>query len=446
MPLTTGERDQVRENRFHLDLLSMVLVRRGDQSDVYRGPGFIRQSAEGMMEYRIYDRVRESSFELLDLSVGDSIPDERFYDLEGHDIRGRTWRASRAFPGTDSAVGVNGCICKGTVRQITCVEEAPESSPTDGLWMYLPGEFKLPTSAGTRVTREALENRSYSFDLNLWQVDNPRFEFLFTKVDNGLEVEASPAGGTFPEYFDMRLEESLWFALAVPAKWSLLEEVKGGEHRFTIRALRDSPLRPRLRPPLEPEHGQPAIHLGEMFTRYLEHILPYAEKRYHPISVALYRNLRASALSLDAEALWLPVSIETVVGQCFPQLGCPEDAFIKNLEDAIKHVEEWTGEPTLRGRIVNNLNQWRGQNTRGALNQLVEKGVILENQLAAWNRIRHRMAHGQQISDLLEELSGLCNLTYMALLRLLFETIGYSGPYTDRFTPGWPTVEYSVVG
>lgn len=133
------------------------------------------------MEYRIYDQVRESSFEILDLSVGASIPDDRFYDLEAHDIRGRTWRASRTFPGTDSSTGVSGCICKGTVWQITCVEEAPESSPKEGLWMYLSGEFKLPTSAGTRVTREALENRSYSFDLNLWQVDNPRFEFLFTK-------------------------------------------------------------------------------------------------------------------------------------------------------------------------------------------------------------------------------------------------------------------------
>lgn len=89
-----------------------------------------------------------------------------------------------------------------------------------------------------------------------------------SKVDNGIEVEASPVEGTFPEYFHMRLEESLWFALAIPAKWSLLEEVKGGEHRFTIRALRDSPFRPRLRPPIEPGHGQPATHLGEMFTRY----------------------------------------------------------------------------------------------------------------------------------------------------------------------------------
>jgi hypothetical protein len=183
-----------------------------------------------------------------------------------------------------------------------------------------------------------------------------------------------------------------------------------------------------------------------MFTRYLEHILPYTEHRYHPLSVAVYRNLRASALSLDSEALWIPVSIETVVEQCFQQLGHPEQALLKNLDDAIEYVEKWTGEPAVKQRIVNAIKQWRGQNKREALNQLMRKGVISEQQLTAWNRIRHRMAHGQQISDLLEELSGLCDLNYMALLRLLFEVIGYSGPYTERSVDGWPTVEYKVIG
>lgn len=409
MPLTSDEKNQVRENRFHLDLLDMVLVRRGYPDDVYRGTGFIRQSAEGKMEYRIYDRESQLSFgnTFLSLGVGASIPDDRFYDLDAHDMRGRTWNAARTLPSVASSTDIRGSICSGTAWQITCTEEAPESSSKDGLWMFLPGEFKLATSAGTRVVREALERKSYSFDFNLWQIENDRFEFLLTRVDNGLEVEASPVEESFPEHFDMRLEEALWFVLASPAKWSLLEEVSGGVHRLTIRALRDSSIRPRLRPPLEPGHGEQATHLGEMFTRYLELILPFTENRYHPISVAIYRNLRASALSVDSEALWFPVSIETVIEQCFQHLGCPEQSVLKNLEEAIKYVEKWTGEPAIINRIVKAIKQWRGQNTREALNQLVQMGVISELQLSAWNRVRHRMAHGQQISNLLEELPEL---------------------------------------
>lgn len=361
-------------------------------------------------------------------------------------MRGRTWRASRTLPGEDNAFGFEGCICKGTVWKITCSEPAPELSSKDFLWIYLKGEFKLPTTAGTHLIRESPNSRSYSFELNLWQIKTESFEFSLTKVDNGLEVGVSPIERSLPEHFDVRLEESLWFTLAIPAKWSLLEEVKGDEHRFTIRSLRDGSIRPRLRAPLEPGHGEPAKHLGEMFTRYLEYVLPYSKSRYHPVSLVVYRSLRASALSLDSEALWIPVSIETIVRQCFQNLGHPEQSFIKGLDNAIKYIEKWTGEPALKQRIVKGISSWRGQNPREALKQLVKKGVITEQQYAAWNATRNRMAHGQEIDKPLEELPEFCNLTHMALLRLLFEVIGYSGPFSDRSTVGWPLVEYSVKG
>lgn len=444
MPLTSDERDQVRANRFHLDLLEMVLTRRGNPADVYRGSGFISQSADGMIEYRIYDRVRQSSFKMLALSVGELIPDEEFYDLEAQDLRGRTWRAYRTLPGEDSSTSSEGCVCRGTFWKIVCTETVWEPVPEDRMWMYLPGEFKIPTSGGTRVVRETPDDRSYSFDLNLWKIQKEGFDLLLTKVDGGVEIDASIAEGSFPEHFDMRLEESLWFTLAVPAKWILLEEVKGSERHFTVRAIRDGSTHARLRPPLEPEHGLPAEYLGEMLIRYLQYILPYSKPRYHPISLALYRNLRASAISLNAEALWLPVSIETVVRQCFKHLGRPDQTFLKSLDEAIKYMGDWTGETSLKERIVKFLSGWRGQNPREALNQLVRSGVITQQQLAAWNMMRQRMAHGQEINRPFEELPMLRNLTYMALLRLLFEAIGYSGLYTDRSVRGWPRVEYQV--
>jgi hypothetical protein len=169
MPLSLDEKEQVRENRFHLDFLEMTLARRGNQDDVYRGPGFIRQLKEGKIEYRIYARTRQPRFETPGLSVGASIPDERFYDLEARDVRGRTWRASRTLPGEDNAFDFEGCICKGTVWKITCSEPAPELSSKDFLWMYLPGEFKLPTTAGTHLIRESPNSRSYSFELSTGQ-------------------------------------------------------------------------------------------------------------------------------------------------------------------------------------------------------------------------------------------------------------------------------------
>lgn len=445
MSITPDERNQLIENRFHLDLLDMKLVRHGNSGDVYCGPGFIRQADEGKLEFRIYDQVRKSSFETLGLSLGASIPDDRFYDLEALDMQGRTWRADRILPATNVTFRLDGCICKGTAWQFTCSEDASDAEGSDRLWMYLPSEFKLPTSAFTRFIQETPDSTSYRVELNLWEIKSDRFEFLLTKVDNGLELEVSIVKGPFPDYFDMRLEEAVWFVLAVPAKWSLLEQVVGGQRLFKIRPPRNSTILPRLRPPLEPDHGQQAIHSGEMFIRYLEYILPYNKLRYHPLSVAIYRNLRASALSLDSEALWIPVSIETVIEQCFKHLGQPEQAFLSNLDEAVEYVKMWTGDAVLKERMVKAIKGWRGQNSREALKQLTQKGVITEEQHEAWNRIRHRMAHGRQISNLLPELSELCDLTYMALLRLLFEVIGYRGLYTNRTKDGWRLAEYTPI-
>ena len=66
--------------------------------------------------------------------------------------------------------------------------------------------------------------------------------------------------------------------------------------------------------------------------------------------------------------------------------------------------------------------------------------------MKAWNILRHRIAHGRELVDVLNELPALCDTVYMAFLRMMFEVIGYSGPYTDRSSRGWPQAQYEVKG
>ena len=100
----------------------------------------------------------------------------------------------------------------------------------------------------------------------------------------------------------------------------------------------------------------------------------------------------------------------------------------------------------MKRRIVRAISTWRGSNPREVLKQLVKKGVITEQQVEAWNAIRHRIAHGRELLDVLDELPALCDTVYMAFVRMMFEVIGYSGPYTDRASRGWPQVLYEVKG
>jgi hypothetical protein len=115
--------------------------------------------------------------------------------LEAWDISNRTWRASHVIVFDSGAIGVAGCICKGALRQVTCVVE---DTAEDGLWMYLPGEVKLPTNAITRIVEETPRSMSVRPNFNLWEVKSERFELLLTKVEGGLEVDGSSLGGPPP--------------------------------------------------------------------------------------------------------------------------------------------------------------------------------------------------------------------------------------------------------
>ena len=58
MLLDQNEVKEVIENRNFLDAIEMTLIRRSDPDDAFRGAGFVRQTSEGKIEYKIYDHQK----------------------------------------------------------------------------------------------------------------------------------------------------------------------------------------------------------------------------------------------------------------------------------------------------------------------------------------------------------------------------------------------------
>lgn len=442
MHLTRDEINQLQAGQYLLDVFDFTLQRRGDPAATYRGPGFVRQTAGGEIEYTVYDKGRELGppFEL-SLPVGKSLDDEMYFDVEARDWRGRTWHGENGLPPARSGVsGAKGVVCHGQLREISCIGD---TSQDDQLWLFFPGEFTIPANAGTHTTEVSPLGEFQRFNPNAWAIKTNEYDIYIINGSGGMEALVIPNDGPLPAMFDTRLEEALWFTLAVPARWSLLEEHRGGAYRFRIRTPRDLGAAPRLKPPLRPEPGHLAEYSADILNRYLTYILPYGKPRYHPISVKVLQLLRGSALSLNAEALGLAIAIESLARREFSSLGCPEKELIGHFDSAIQYIKGWPGDDSVKERIVRFISGWKGTNPRESLKKLVEKGVITEEQREAWNTLRHPIVHGQEIDKLLDRLSVLCDMAYVGWLRMVFEAIGYSGPYTDRSVEGWPTSEYS---
>jgi hypothetical protein len=439
MLLNQNEVNEVIENRYHIDAMEMILVRRGNPDDFFRGAGYVRQTPEGNIEYTIYDQTRVPEIgQYLSSGLGVVIPDEQFYDLEIRDWKGRTWRGEQTLPATSGIGEEKGVVCRGSLDEIECYET---SSFNDELWLFLPGEFNIPVNTGTGIVETKLEGEFHRFDPNIWLINSEDYQIVITKVSGGIEVKVTPVEIGLPEYFDMRLEESLWFTLALPIQWKLRESQRKGTCQFRIRSARSNFPSPRLKPPLQPSFNNHVDEIGEILTRYLRYVLPYNKPLYHPVSAIIRRTLRASAISIEAEALTLSVAIESIVRREFSELGKPKPVAISAMDSAIAHVDTWTGDEDMKRRVIKAINGWKGANAREILKQLVESGVILEQHHEAWNAIRHPIVHGRKSNISWDELRLQCDLTYMGLIRIIFKVLGYVGPYTDRALSGWPTVQ-----
>jgi hypothetical protein len=437
MLLDQNEVGKIIENRYLLDAIDMTLTRRANPKDSFRGAGFVRQTPEGNIEYTIYDQMRTSDFPEHISAPREIIPEAEFYDLDIRDGQGRTWRAKQTLPSTHGVLSKKGVVCRGELFEIQCYEE---TSSDDGLWMFLPGEFTIPANTGTYIVEKRLEHESHRYDPNIWVIKSERHKIVIRKVTGGIEVDVRPIESSLPEYFDMRLEEALWFTLALPVQWKLIEAQNNGIRRFCIRSSRRSFPSPRLNPPLELRFSDNAEHVGNILIRYLEYVSPYTKPLYHPISAIIRRTLLSSAISIEAEAIALSIAVESVVTREFPSLGSPKQDVINALDSAIAHVNTWTVDDAIRDRVIKAISGWKGVNAREVLKQLVENGVIAEQHRSGWNAIRHRMVHGQKRNMSLDELLLQCDLTYVGLIRIMFKVLGYQGPYTDRSLRDWPTV------
>jgi hypothetical protein len=407
----------------------------------YSGPGQIRQTVEGTLGYTLYDTQAEEGFAWGNLPrPGSWIEDSDLFDLELRDWQGRLWRANRTRSYTSNVIGEKGVVCRGDLREIVLTSESYRSSG-ESIWLFFPVAMEIPYNRMTSVEQNAAGRRSFRLDPNIWLIDSGEFRLRITKAEDGVEVEATRSDGRFPEHFDTRLTEALWFVFARPIEWQICIRTDVDNEILTLRRRPQPPVEPRLYPPREFDDPDAAADAGDMLLKYLQYIGDFNEPRFHPTSVNVRQTLLASATNIETEALALGVAFESFVRREFKQLGVPENAVIRGIDAALDFWESWTGDSSLKERIKGAVSGIKGSNPRESINKLVNQGVLAEEHRDAWNKLRHTTAHGMDFTADFRKIVHWCNLAHMGFLRLIFSRIEYTGVYTDRTVEGWPTVE-----
>jgi len=441
--MNASEIEDLSAGRFTRDCPSMTLTNGDpDQPRRFSGPGRLSLDKLGHLQLVLYDPTHDPDPGGLvrGSGVGEWVSESDVYSLEATDLSGRVWRAENFTIGVDVHVARPGAVVRASL----------DSLSSEGVWEYggggwmslfFPHHVKAPRNVSTITTVEEtdVKRTRRGFELNVWAIKCRDLDVRMRFLDQGFEVSISAKETELPPELDAIIDETIWFTLGQPLRADIVRFRQDNTEGIVIHSRgRDEALASAM-PPYHISIRDSATVLGTMFCDYSTHVSGNRDGQYHPLSVLVRKAIRAEAGTLEEAALARCVAIEGIVGLEFSDLGGPSDETldaVSVLEDILAdHLES----SPIRSRVEGFFSSVRGRNSRTALHTLAQRGVITDKQRAAWETLRHVAAHGGEYNIPHREVFELSQKLRVLMMRLVFESIGYCGAYTDYGSRNWPT-------
>ncbi|PDV97046.1 hypothetical protein A9Q02_19585 [Candidatus Chloroploca asiatica] len=437
----------MREHQLELQCSELCLHQAMSEAPQIRGPGVIRQKADGELELTLYvtdgldpDMLWHRLAQRDELKPGLIIPSDQFYELTAFDIQGRQWTATRIEP---TFIGGTGCMCRARLAEIQSRYQSEKLLVRQPSISFVFAErVSLPFNQSTTITRTVGKNTSQHHALDVFNFSNDDYEFQLSHEEAQLIVKVTAKNGGFPVQFARRVVEALQFITARPLTWTLCTNWKNDTISTSIRGLRPTTTSSRLQPPLNFSDATSEA-VSDLFLCYLDHVCRDTTDHLHPISAQVRAICHASLGAVETEALVICTAIESLVplmAQGTFQLSEDDALWVKQAQ---AYFDNWGGSEELTGRVKGLLANLHQPSTAMRLRKLIDDHVITRQSLQAWNRLRPRLAHGVtkrsgSLQDLLDDTQTVLTLFY----RLVFFMIGYRGVYTDYTTRDWPLIQF----
>ena len=472
---------------FRIECSHMVLSN-GDPSFPRRfeGPGNIHLDEDGQLRLVLYDTsCRAGSVLPLHTERSEQIvswsSEADLFDLKATDLSGRVWVAGNLTPNIQAFAPRTGVVVRTHLDSLSC-DWPWELGGRDWMHMYFAQHIDLPANAVTTTTvRESgTEHRRRNIQRNIWSFKWRCIDVRVRRGEAGYSIDAEAESDGMPSNFSTCITEAMWFALGQPLTADIIEFQRGDQQGIEIHSRgRGEKLSTRAQSPYRLKHADSAEVLGAIACKYLGHVSACDSKDWvHPLSTFVRKALRSQDRSLEEFALTLSVVIEGIIDLGFEDLGKPAQGVSKVVDEVMAHLGEYllsdqfsksvlnlsdsgTSDKNVieargdaeadaleyllsdrfRDRVLGSIRRIKETSPRTALRELARRRVITEEQVEAWEHLRHTPAHGKAYAvprkafELTFPLRVLMN-------RLVLELIGYAGSYTDYGTVGSPTLSH----
>jgi hypothetical protein len=122
----------------------------------------------------------------------------------------------------------------------------------------------------------------------------------------------------------------------------------------------------------------------------------------HPLTRYYHEVIQAARGSNWAWCLALASAIEGVAKLIVPEADRVADYAPSEIASLRAHIEAWTGDDTLRARLLGSLKYAETKGTEQALKGFQDHGVT-QKHLEAWKAVRNKVMHGELVVSWSEE-------------------------------------------
>jgi hypothetical protein len=432
---------EFKQRRLHVDFLEMSLVQNkpGNGAISYKGKGFIRQTQDDILTFKLYASETHNTDFAADfnwfnhIKSGQVYSDEAYYILNGIASDGSTWAAERVMPECNWHVEHPNPIVHGKLSSISGGELVPDPK---SIALHFFEKADLPV----QIREAKFKAAGCEFDVE--------------SGDDSFIVRAK-SDAPLPEHFAMRVEEALRFLLAQSVTSRAI--VQPRSIVLTSTTLK-SPM-VRLGPPIS--RGSAAFYDKSwgLFGTYLVFVIRKTKfENWNSCTGYLHIAHEASANSLDAWAMGLGVAVEGLASLIDIEQDKAEKEKRKAEKERLKKLQSFiVKQVSSRKRLKASTERIRGlvaglTSVRAIdrMKWLADHGGADPAHVEAWRKLRNRGVHPATKGDvdvasldfqkMIDELHRVTVLLY----HIVFHVIGYRGPYTDYATLNFPAKNYPL--
>jgi hypothetical protein len=446
--------DAFRHGSIDLDCKKMVLRQRKEGGEYFEGQGYIRQSHDGTLIFKLYVAKFENAKPLGHLEAWiNAVPgklhaDDVFYDLTavGHD--GTNWTAGRILPAINWDMTDHSVLANGQLQSIVADLELPQRNRY--LRLHFFEEYNVPLRLMSKMEMHGAEYMVR--DRAEFEACGSKFEVRKREGSGDTVVELT-SDTAFPTAFHLRIQEALQYITGKTAIWRVRLESEGDKLALEFASPLRKSARTQFNPPISPASIDFHNHGWDLFAGYLCYVVKETQSpQWNPVAYHLYNACEATANSVDAWALGVSVAAEAVVDL----IRMPTDEteakrlalFQKRMREYLAAQADFADLVSRTDKLINGMGNKRPQDT---LYALAETGHVEKAYVDAWRYLRNRHAH-PKLKDLkkpdpidYQKLFDKIHRVEVLLRQLTFYLIGYKGPFTDYGAENFPSKQYPLI-